>query len=236
MRSNRNKKLNNKQFAFFIKVIHYKMGSITSYFSQNEPKIAKQFVSPNALRDDSYLLASKVIEDGFHPDFIVAIWRGGAFIGMCVHEFFKYFGFKVDHIAIRTSRYTGVDETAPTVEVYNLGYLASKAMATSKILLIDDVHDEGYSIEAVFNALKERMGDDCPTDIRVGTIDYKPSRNKTGRIPHYYIYKRFGWMVYPHELEKLTIEEIRESKGDNAAELIIKMAAFLGIPIVHDDD
>jgi len=52
--------------------------------------IQKLFVTPEQLRTDSYILASKVVKDNFEPDFMVGIWRGGAPIGICVHEFLKY--------------------------------------------------------------------------------------------------------------------------------------------------
>lgn len=36
----------------------------------------KQFVSPDSLRKDSYLLASKVVKDEFMPTHMIALWRG----------------------------------------------------------------------------------------------------------------------------------------------------------------
>ncbi|MGL4900119.1 MAG: phosphoribosyltransferase, partial [Shewanella sp.] len=48
----------------------------------------KYFVTAQQLLEDSFLLASKVYESGFRPQFIVGIWRGGAPIGIAVQEFF----------------------------------------------------------------------------------------------------------------------------------------------------
>lgn len=41
----------------------------------------KLFVTPDSIRTDSYKLASKVVDDNFRPDFMVALWRGGSHIG-----------------------------------------------------------------------------------------------------------------------------------------------------------
>ena len=73
----------------------------------------KTFITPEQLRLQSHRLAAEVVRDGFEPDFMVAVWRGGAPIGCYVHEFLKYLGKTCDHIAIRTSRYSGVDEATP---------------------------------------------------------------------------------------------------------------------------
>ncbi len=180
----------------------------------------KLFVTPDSLRKDSYALASKVVIDGFQPTHMIAIWRGGATIGICMHEFFKYLNIPTDHIAIRTSRYTGIDETASTVHVHNLGYLLERLNKDSKVLLVDDVYDSGLSIEAVFEALKEKLGDNTPQDIRVATVYYKPKRNKTTRVPDYFVHESDEWIVFPHELEGLSLDEISQVMGPEIADLV----------------
>ncbi len=178
----------------------------------------KHFTTPNKLQLDSIRLGEKIIKDNFKPDYLVALWRGGATIGCYVHELLKYVYGNVDHIAIRTSRYTGQD--THEVQVHNLGYLCERVNVNSKIILIDDVYDTGLSIQAVFNALKERLGDRMPIDIRVATVDYKPTRNKTTKIPDYYVNISNEWLVYPHELEGLTIQEISDHISPEIAEIV----------------
>ncbi len=171
-------------------------------------EITKQFISAESLKIDSYMLASKVVDDRFDPDYMVAIWRGGAPIGCYVHEFLKAVGMSCDHIAIRTSRYRGIDDTFEEILVHNLGYLVERLTKTSKVLLVDDVYDSGLSMKAVIDALHERLGDNCPTDIRIATVYYKPTRNKTNVSPSYYMHESNEWLVFPHELEGLTMAEM----------------------------
>lgn len=178
----------------------------------------KHFTTPNQLQLDSIKLGEKIIKDNFKPDYLVALWRGGATIGCYVHELLKYVYNNIDHIAIRTSRYEG--QQAYKVQVHNLGYLCERLKADSKVIIIDDVYDTGLSIQAVFESLKEKLGDNMPVDIRVATIDYKPTRNRTDRIPDYYVNLSNEWLVYPHELEGLTIQEIHDFISPEISDIV----------------
>lgn len=181
----------------------------------------KHFTSPDQSRLDSIKLGEKIVKDGFKPDFMVAIWRYGAVVGVYVHELLKYvYQAPVDHIAIRTSRYINPTTTLPAVQVHNLGYLVERLKSTSKVLLVDDVYDSGLSIKAVFDALKEKLGSDMPIDIRVATVDYKPQNNKTDRIPDYYVNITSSWLVFPHELEGLPIQEISDNMSPDIADIV----------------
>lgn len=179
----------------------------------------KHFTTPNQLQLDSIKLGEKIIKDNFKPDYLVALWRGGATIGCYVHELLKYVYNNIDHIAIRTSRYEG-QEALYKVQVHNLGYLCERLKADSKVIIVDDVYDTGLSIQAVFESLKEKLGDNMPADIRVATIDYKPTRNRTDRIPDYYVNLSNEWLVYPHELEGLTVQEIHDFISPEISEIV----------------
>lgn len=179
----------------------------------------KEFVSPNDLLRDSYRLGKLIYESGFKPDFIVGIWRGGAPVGIAVQEFLKYKGQKPDHISIRTSSYVGTTQQKE-IRVHGLEYIVEHANANQSLLLIDDIFDSGRSVKAVIEKLRERMRLNLPHDIRIGTIYYKPQNNKTTLTPHYFTHTTDAWVVFPHELEDLTLEEIRSSKGDEIANLI----------------
>ena len=69
----------------------------------------KLYLSAQELLEDSFKLGAKIIEDGFRPTIIIAIWRGGTPMGIAIQELLAYFGVETDHIAIRTSSYTGID-------------------------------------------------------------------------------------------------------------------------------
>ena len=72
----------------------------------------KHYIQADQLLKDSYNLAWKIYEQGFKPDFIIGIWRGGAPVGIAVQEFLDYLGIPSDHIAIRNSYYSGINSTS----------------------------------------------------------------------------------------------------------------------------
>ena len=53
-------------------------------------------------------------------------------------------------------------------------------------------------------------------EIRIATPYYKPANNKTERVPDYYVHETDDWLVFPHELDGLTTDEIRSNKPELA--------------------
>jgi hypoxanthine phosphoribosyltransferase len=157
-------------------------------------------------------LARLIVRSGFRPTYLVAMWRGGAPIGIAVQEVLEYHSIHSDHIAIRTSSYIGIDNQAKTVRVHALDYLLSRLSAEDELLLVDDVFDSGRSLEAVMAELKRRCRRNLPEKIRIATVYYKPKRNRSTLVPDYYVRDTDSWLVFPHEIQGLTREEILEHK------------------------
>jgi len=172
----------------------------------------KRYISANDLLEDSYRLALKVVRSGFRPSHIVGIWRGGAPVGIAVQELLEYRGIDADHIAIRTSSYTGIDQQAPVVRVYALGYLIDVLNPDDNLLIVDDVFDSGRSIEAFLRELAGRCRYNMPQNVRIATVYWKPSRNRTHLRPDFYVHETERWLVFPHEIMGLTRDEIRSHK------------------------
>ena len=172
----------------------------------------KTFISADSLLRDSMELGLRVVRSGFRPTFLVGIWRGGAPIGIAVQEILEYNGIECDHVSIRTSSYTGIDQQSRTVRVHAIDYLVSSLNAEDQLLLIDDVFDSGRSLEAVIAELRRRCRRNAPERIRVATVYYKPARNRSNLIPDFYVRATDRWLVFPHEVTGLTREEILANK------------------------
>lgn len=179
---------------------------------KSEPVLEKIFISADSLLRDSIELALRILRSGYKPTFLVAIWRGGAPIGITVQEVLEYHGVIVDHISIRTSAYLGIDSQAKSVRVHAVDYLVSRLEEHDRLLLIDDVFDSGRSIEAVISELKRRCRRNLPGTIRIATTYYKPTRNRTALEPDYFVKSTDKWLVFPHEIQGLTREEILANK------------------------
>lgn len=167
----------------------------------------KKFISAQELFEESVKLGVQVLESGFKPHFIVGVWRGGSPVGIVVQELLDYYGVNTDHIAIRTSSYKAIGEREASVRVHGLSYLIKNINAEDSLLIVDDVYDTGLSIAAIIENLQLKARKNTP-HIRVATIYYKPVNNKTKQKPDYYLYETNKWLVFPHELDGLTTEEI----------------------------
>ena len=174
--------------------------------------IEKVFISAESLLRDSLELGLQVVRSGFNPSFLVGVWRGGAPIGISVQEVLEYNGIECDHIAIRTSSYSGLDKQSSAVRVHAIDYLVSQLTFEDRLLLIDDVFDSGRSLEAVIAELRKRCRRNLPEQIRVATVYYKPSRNRSSMKPDYYVRSTDQWLVFPHEVQGLSREEILAHK------------------------
>lgn len=172
----------------------------------------KTYLTANDLLLDSYKLGVQVYDSGFRPDFIVGVWRGGTPVGIAVQEILSFMGVESDHIAIRTSSYTGIGQQNKTVVVHGLDYIVRNIDYKDQLLLVDDVYDSGRSLMAVIDTLKDKSRRNTPEDIRIATPWFKPNNNKTDREPDYYLHATDEWLVFPHELADLSEEEIFENK------------------------
>lgn len=178
----------------------------------------KVYISAQSLLEDSFKLAVQIYESGYRPNYIVGVWRGGAPVGIAVQELLDVMGVESDHIAIRTSSYTGIGERSRHVKVHGLTYLIKRLQSEDSLLIIDDVYDSGLSIQQVVSDLKVACKKNTP-DIRIATPYFKPGNNQTDTTPDYYIHESDKWLVFPHEIDGLTRDEVRQHKPELAAVL-----------------
>jgi hypoxanthine phosphoribosyltransferase len=174
----------------------------------------KIYITASSLLQDSFRLAEQIHRSGFKPDFIVGIWRGGTPVGIAIQEYFEYVGERPDHIAVRTSAYVGIGQRSKTIRVHGLHYIIEEANADNSLLVVDDVFDSGHSIEALLRELKEKMRLNMPRNVRIATPWYKPGNNQTSLRPDYFLHETDAWIVFPHELAGLTLEEIEAGKTE----------------------
>ena len=81
------------------------------------------------------------------------------------------------------------------------------------------------SINQVVNDLKKACKKNTP-EIRIATPYFKPNKNKTDRKPNYYIHETDNWLVFPHELDGLTIEELKANKPE-LGDLVSKISHII---------
>ena len=186
---------------------------MTNTYPQSDKPITKHFISSEELTNISRRLAIEIYKSQFTPDYIIGIWRGGTPVGIAVQELLSYLGIASDHISIRTSSYTGIAQKERHVNVHGLHYIIENVNSEDQLLIVDDVFDTGGSIVQVIKDIKNACRKNAPT-IKIATPYFKPSHNQTNIKPDYYIQETDKWLVFPHELDGLTEEEIAEHKGN----------------------
>ena len=236
-------------------------------------KVTKVFITPDQYREDSFHLGQKVLQSGFKPKKIVALWRGGAPAGLYLHEYFEYqLGRenRPDYLPICVTAYdAGIDNRKKQVEVTGIELIIKNLSPDDDLLIVDDVFDTGNSIEAVMKALEEhsqprymrmitgvarkvingleyveqrcrlprlskyvtdaleqarKRTSRLPRNIRIATLYHKPDKRDENiqRTPDFRVrtYNANVWIVYPHEINDSTPEEIREHMGPEIARLL----------------
>ncbi len=174
--------------------------------------VEKIYLDSQDLLNDSFALGAKILESGFRPKVIIALWRGGTPIGIAVQEFLDYYGnCNSDNIAIRTSSYHGIADRGSVVNIYGMSYLLKNIQHKDAVLIVDDVFDSGMTIKAVIDELCAKARKNAPHDIRVAVPWYKPGANKTDREPDYYLHTTDKWLNFPYSVEGLSKQEIRDN-------------------------
>lgn len=173
----------------------------------------KTYLSGQSLLDDSFKLAKQVLDSGFKPTFIIALWRGGAPIGIAVQEFLNYHGITTDNIAVRTSSYlAGIDQRERKVKVFDLNYLIKNLQDRDRLLIVDDVFDTGHSIAALIEELKIKTRRNMPKQVKIAVPYYKPKRRQVDFAPDFFVHETEAWLKYPHSLEGLSVAEMQQHR------------------------
>ncbi len=172
----------------------------------------KVYISAQQLLEDSLELGRQILASDFRPNFIVGVWRGGTPVGIMVQELLDFYGVETDHISIRTSSYAGIDKRSGNVRVHGLSYLTKKMNAEDSMLIVDDVFDTGLSVKAIIDKMRERARKNLPHDVRVATAYFKPGKNRTNFEPDFCAHRTDDWLIFPHEMAGLSMEEIKANK------------------------
>jgi hypoxanthine phosphoribosyltransferase len=128
-------------------------------------------------------------------------------------EVFAFLGRPVAHAVVKCSSYAGIGERTNTVVFQNADALLDAIRPGCKVLVVDDVFDSGKTAEAV----KKRLN---KADVRMATVYWKPTERKVDFLPDYTLREINEWIVFPHELDGLTADELR-TKDPEIADLLL---------------
>lgn len=173
------------------------------------------YLSADQLLADSYALAIKVVESGFRPDLLIALWRGGTPVGIAMQEVFEFLELPCEHFAIRTTSYRNPGEQQQQIQLWGMEQLEELLPRSVNVLLVDDVFDSGRTARHVIEAIAARPAPP-QRSIRMATPWFKPQSNVTGLTPDYYLHETSDWLVFPHELYGLNDDQVLHKPGVQA--------------------
>ncbi len=148
-------------------------------------------------------LAALVADDGYRPEMILAIARGGLF---CAGSLGYALSIKNIYV-MNCEYYTGVDERLP-VPVMLPPAVDLVDHRNSKILIADDVADTGHTLKMVYDFCVDRVG-----DVRSAVL-YEKSHSLAKCD---YVWKRTDqWINFPWSTEPplVSAEEARHKVLD----------------------
>lgn len=180
----------------------------------NVPMERKIYLDARDYLRDSWRLARQVLDSGWRPDVLLALWRGGAGVGVAVHEFLKAKGLPLRHMPVKCASYTGIGTSRAHVTFEHADGMIAALAPGSKVLVVDDVFDTGRTAAAVRARLTA-----AGCDMRMACVYWKPEQNVTDDQPNFYVRTCADWLVFPHEIEDLTPDEIA-AKDPLLAELL----------------
>ncbi|MFN8077987.1 MAG: phosphoribosyltransferase [Kineosporiaceae bacterium] len=129
-------------------------------------------------------LAQAVADDGYEPDLILSIARGGLGLGMGLG-----YALSVKNLSvINVEFYTGVDERLE-VPIMLPPTPAAVDLSGLKVLIADDVADTGRTLELVHDFCREHVADS-----RIAVIYEKPASSVK---PDYSWKRTDAWIEFP---------------------------------------
>ncbi|MGP1594616.1 MAG: phosphoribosyltransferase [Treponema sp.] len=183
--------------------------------------MSKEFITYETLRNDGFRLARRIWDDGFVPNVLYCVLRGGSYLGNILHEWFKMTkpqDKELRYAAVVTHSYS--DSGKQTKLVVDGWTHAPELLHTGdKILLVDDIFESGATMNYLVSALLEHG---IPhSDIKIAVNDYKVFHTKDHHAlvqPDYWCRKHDiysdsdnTWIHYmSHELIGLSKQELEE--------------------------
>jgi hypothetical protein len=149
-------------------------------------------------------LADKIRKNGFKPDIVVGVSRGGWPPARVLSDLLD----NPNLANVRAEFYLGIAETKgdPT-----LTQPVSMKVEGKKVLIVDEIADTGKSLKLI----KKHIIEEGAVEVKIATIYYKPwSVIK----PDYYEKETSRWVVFPWEIKE-TIRRIVRKCRENGKPL-----------------
>jgi len=139
-------------------------------------------------------VSKEMKDEGFKPEVVIGIARGGWFLARVLCDLFllkDLFSLKMEHWGV-TATITGAAKLK-----YGLDNAARQRVRAKKVLIADDVTDTGDSLKLAVEYVKS-LG---AKDVKTATLHHKTS---SSFVPDFYgeLVKEWKWMIYPWNIHE----------------------------------
>ena len=170
----------------------------------------------NQIYDMLLDLANKIQGDGYKPDVIIGIARGGLVTARILSDLLE-----TPELAIIQIEYY-VSIAQPRQEPI-LKQGLSTPLTGKKTLLVDDISDTGKSLQLAKNHLQQQGA----KEIKTATLYAKP---QTITKPDYYEKQTSHWIVFPWDAKETVRKIIQKHEGKRATSKEIAKLVRAGLP------
>ena len=160
--------------------------------------------------------AQKIRSDGYKPDIIVGIARGGLVPSRILADLLETRDFAI----ITIEYYVGINQTK---QEPILKQCLHTQLTDKKVLLVDDVSDGGRSLQLA----KKHLQEQCAKEIRIATIYCKPG---TITMPDYFEKETSHWIVFPWEARETITKIMLKTNGKDAMDKEVGNLIMAGLP------
>ena len=172
----------------------------------NDPKT---FIDPDNFSLDSFRLGKTIYNSGYIPTKMVGVWRWGAEICFRVDEFYRFKGYRIPTFPVKSEHYDEEGKRSEEVKLFDVESLKKVITGSDDLLIIDEVEDSGESLGKIVKELKA-----ITPRIKTATLYYKPEKRLVELVPDFYLHETSEWLVWPGELENLTMDEIKQKSSE----------------------
>ncbi len=166
------------------------------------------------LRNLIYDLYIKIRASKWSQDVNIGIGRGGLFVLRILQDYYVAAGIKMPYAVVVAERYTGVNK-AGRLRVKGLN---TRLIRGKRVLVIDDVADQGLTLSGVVKEINNRGA----AEVRTATVHVKVG--STFR-PNYYVSETDAWIIYPWELYETIRQIIEANSGASPQEIYWELTA-----------
>ena len=170
----------------------------------------------NQIYDMLLAQAQKIQSDGYKPDIIVGIARGGLVPSRILADLLETRDFAI----ITIEYYVGI---AQTKQEPVLKQCLHTQLTDKKVLLVDDVSDGGRSLQLA----KKHLEQQSAKEIKIATVYAKPG---TITKPDYYEKETSHWIVFPWEAKETMAKIMQKAEGKRATSKEITNLVKAGLP------